>query len=154
MLVSLALSVEVWLSAVGLGLVALPREVASALLVPGNPAERIGKVVGAVDAGAASQGWWMRTQLASPGTVNLGNITVIWNKANGTNLVGVRLGVLNTTLPIICDGFPHTVLQMDSVVGDYSAKLSKIGAQSDAQAARVSYTCAPDPVTLPDPAGK
>lgn len=147
------LTVTVWLSAVGLGLVALPREVASALLVPGNPVERIGRVAGAVDAGAQSQGWWMSTKLASPGTVNLGNLSIMWQRQKSGDLLGVRLGVLNTTLPIECDGQTHVVLQMDSIVGDYSAKISRIGGTSAAQAARIEYTCGGAPVVLPAPAG-
>lgn len=150
------LSVTVYLSAVGLGLVALPREVANAVLLPGNPAQRIARATGAVDAGIGSQGWWMQTRLAAPGTVNLGNITLIWQKQNENNVLGVRLGVLNTTLPITCDGTSHVVLQMDSLVGDYSAKLSRIGATSDAAAARIEYTCTlpPAPVLLPPPGGR
>lgn len=149
------LTVTVWLSATGLGLVALPREVASAFLVPGNPAERIARVAGAVDVGAESQGWWLDLKLAAPGVVNLGNMTVIWVKQSGGSTVGVKLGVLNTTLPIECDGKPHVVLQMDSQVGDYAAKLSRIGGSSNNQAARIEYTCSVPvaPVVLPPPAG-
>lgn len=135
------ITATVWLSSVGLGLVALPREVASAVLLSGNPAQRIGKVLGSVDGGAESQGWWMRTSMAAPGTVNLGNLSFQWQRTATINLLGVRLGVLNTTLPVICDGQPRVVLQMDSQVGDYAAKISRVGGSSSSSAARVEYTC-------------
>lgn len=147
---AVVLTLTVYLSAVGLGLMALPREVANAFLLPGNPAQRIAKVTGAVDGGVASEGWWMNLQLAAPGVVNLGAMSVIWDKSNS---IGIRLGVLNTTAPLLCDGTSHVLLQMDSLVGDYSARISKLGAQSNAQAARVEYVCSAPPVVLPRPLG-
>ncbi len=136
------LSLTVYLSSVGLGLMALPVEVANALLIPGNPAQRIATATKAVDIGAGSQGWWMNLQLAAPGVVNLGAMSVIWQKTT-TDTIGVRLGVLNTTVALVCDGKPRVVLQMDSLIGDYSARISKIGGSSSTSAARVEYTCAP-----------
>ena len=122
------IEITVWLSAVGLGLMALPREVAAAVMVPGNPAERIARVAGSVDAGAESQGWWMNLKLASPGVVNLGAMSVIWQ--DKTNVLGVKLGVLNSSVPMNCDGRVHVLLQMDSQIGDYAAKISRLGMSS------------------------
>jgi len=144
------LELTVYLSAVGLGLMALPREVANVLLIPGDPAQRIARATGAVDAGAASENWWLNLRLAAPGVVNLGAMSVIWTKSGD---LGVKLGVLNTTLPLVCDNSPRVVLQMDSLTGDYAAKISRVGASSSANAARIEYRCSPAPVVLPAPGG-
>lgn len=141
------LTLTVYLSTVGLGLMALPRQVADAVLLPGNPAQRIAKATNAVDGGAESGNWWFRLDLASPGVVNLGAMSVIWDKSNN---LGVKLGVLNTTAPITCDGQTRVLLQMDSQIGDYAVKLSRVGGMASTSAARVEYRCSL-PVVLPVP---
>lgn len=137
-------TVQVYLSSTGLGLLALPRQVVATLATAGaaTPQQTVAGLLGSVDAGAGSQGWYMRGYLASPSVVNLGALNLTWQSGQGADYLGVRLGVLNTTVPILCDSQPHVVLQLDSVAGDYSARLSRVGAQSDVSAARVEYLCA------------
>lgn len=138
-------TVQVYLSSTGLGLLALPRQVVATLATAAStaPQQTVAGLLGAVDAGAGSQGWYMRGYMAAPSVVNLGALNLTWSKSNAADLLGVRLGVLNSTVSIACDGVPHVVLQLDSVAGDYSARLSRIGAQSDVSAARVEYVCVP-----------
>lgn len=140
--------VVVYLSSTGLGLLALPLQAVAAFTAPNvlNPMQTVNAITGAVDGGAQSQGWYMQGMLAAPMVVNIGALNLTWTKGGGSvagDLLGVRLGVLNTTVPMNCDGVKHTVLQLDSQAGNYSAKLSRIGAQSDTVAARVEYTCSP-----------
>lgn len=148
-------TVQVYLSSNGLGLLALPKQavasVASAFASPANVAsgaavgQSVAGLLGAVDGGAASSGWFMRGFLAAPSVVNLGALNLTWQGATGaagSDLLGVRLGVLNTTVPMLCDAQPHVVLQLDSLAGDYAAQLSKLGGRSDVLAARVEYVCA------------
>lgn len=150
-------TVQVYLSSTGLGLLALPKQVVASFAAPADPAnlarpgaavtQTVSGILGAVDGGAASTGWFMRGFLAAPSVVNLGALNLTWQTSSpsttapGADLLGVRLGVLNTTVPMTCDGLPHVVLQLDSMTGDYSARLSRIGAQSDVLAARVEYIC-------------
>lgn len=144
-----AVSVVVYLSSVGLGLLALPLQVVQTFATAGtvSPMQTVNGITGAVDGGAQSQGWYMQGMLAAPMVVNLGALNLTWAKSTSANgsadLLGVKLGVLNTTVPMVCDGTKRVVLQLDSQAGNYSAKLSKIGAQSDTIAARVEYTCTP-----------
>lgn len=143
-------TVQVYLSTTGLGLLALPRQVIAAVATPTavlNPQQTVAGLLGAVDGGAQAQGWYMRAAMAAPMVVNLGALNLTWQRSASTtgtvDLLGVRLGVLNTTVPLACDGLPHVVLQLDSQAGDYSAQLSRLGGSSSNAAARVEYVCAP-----------
>lgn len=135
------LSVVVYLTTVGLGLVALPQQAIAAIARPNlNPAQTALGVLGAVDGGAQAQGYYLTAKLAVPMVVNLGNLNTSWVKNGEQNYLGVRLGALNTTAPISCPG-SGTVLQFDAQIGDYSAKLSRIGGDSSTVAARIEYVC-------------
>lgn len=135
------LHVVVYLSNVGLGLVALPVQAITAIANPAQTvAGRAAALVGAVDGGASSQGYYLQATMAAPMVVNLGNLNTSWVKNNNQDYLGVRLGALNTTAPINCPG-AGTVLQFDAQIGDYSAKLSRIGGDSATVAARIEYTC-------------
>lgn len=139
------LTLTVYLSSVGLGLVALPQQAIAAIATPGlAPGQTAAKVLGAVDGGAGTTGYYLRTMMAAPSVVNLGNLNVTWQQREqvGPGIVGVRLGALNTTAPINCPG-SGVLLQLDAQIGDYSAKLSRIGGTSDTIATRVEYTCGP-----------
>lgn len=139
------LVLTVYLSSVGVGLVALPQQAIAAIATPGlAPAQIAAKVVGSVDGGAGTSGYYLRTMMAAPSVVNLGNLNVTWQQREqtGPGIVGVRLGALNTTAPINCPG-SGVLLQLDAQVGDYAAKLSRIGGTSDTIATRVEYTCGP-----------
>lgn len=136
--------VQVYLSSTGLGLLALPREVIATVATAATrtPQQTVTGILGAVDGGAESQGWYMSAALAAPAVVNLGALNLTWQRnPSGGDLLGVRLGVLNTTVPVVCDGLPHVVLQLDTQLGDYSAKLSRIGGTSASTSARVEYVC-------------
>lgn len=145
------LTVTVWLSSVGVGLLALPPAVLSALKPAPLPVQ-VGSLLQAVDAGQQSQGYYVVARLSAPMVVNLGGLNVSWLKNSVVSAVeteksltyqhyvGVRLGTLNTTVPINCPG-SGTVLQVDALVGDYALKLSKIGGTSDALATRIDYDC-------------
>jgi hypothetical protein len=140
------LTVTIYLSVVGLGLLALPREAIAAIATPKQtPVQTVSGILGAVDGGAQSQGWFLNAKLASPMIVNMGALNLTWiaqnSATNTTNVLGVKLGVMNTTVNLICDGKKNVVLQLDTQSGDYSAKISRIGAQSDTLAARIEYTC-------------
>lgn len=144
--------VQVYLSTTGLGLLALPKQVIAAVATPSlKPQQTVAGILGAVDGGAEAQGWYMRASMAAPMVVNLGALNLTWQRGSGSgaapgsagDLLGVRLGVLNTTLPLTCDGTRRVVLQLDSQVGDYSAKLSRVGGTTDTTAARVEYVCTP-----------
>ena len=138
------LTIITYVSALSLGLLGLPREAIAAFASPA-PVANLAK---SVDVGAGSQGWYMRATLASPSVVNLGALNLTWQSGAGnggrSDALGVRLGALNTTAPLKCDGLPHVVLQLDMQSGDYSARISKIAAVSETSAARVEYTCTPD----------
>lgn len=136
---------EVYLSTAGLGLLVLPREAVAAFAIPAKtPVQTVSGILGAVDGGAESQGWYLRGMMAAPMVVNLGALNLQWVRASGSadeHLLGIRLGVLNTTVPMVCDGVRHVVLQLDSSALSGTAKLSALGAQRDTVAARVEYTC-------------
>lgn len=146
-------TVKVWLSQAGLGLLVLPRQAVAAVASPvslgqSGPQMTIAGLLGAVDGGASSQGWRMDAYMAGPMVVNLGPLNLTYQAARpgvttggDQALLGVRLGVMNTTVPMICDGVDHTVLQLDSRAGDYSLAVSRIGVQSDTLAARIDYRC-------------
>lgn len=137
----MTLHVVVYLSSVGLGLVALPQQAILAISKPSlNPAQTALGVLGAVDGGAASTGYYIQSTMAAPMVVNLGNLNTSWVVSGSQNYLGIKLGVLNTTAPINCPG-SGTVLQFDAQIGDYSAKLSRIGGDSSTVAARIEYTC-------------
>lgn len=138
--------VVVYLSMTGLGLLALPQQVVAAVATPtASPVQTVAGILGAVDGGATSQGWTMRGMLAAPMTVNLGALNLTWlQQISGektSNLLGVKLGVMNTTAPMTCDGKNHVILQLDSRAGSYSARLSAVGGQTDTTAARIEYRC-------------
>lgn len=134
--------VVVYLSMTGLGLLALPQQVVAAVATPtASPVQTVAGILGAVDGGATSNGWTMVGKLAAPMVVNLGALNLTWQKSADKDLLGVRLGVLNTTVPMTCDGVTRVVLQLDSRSGAYSAKLSQLGGQTDTVAARVEYRC-------------
>lgn len=139
------IEVAVWLSSTGLGLLALPQQAVAAFATATTPVQTVSGLLGAVDGGAQAQGWYLKGKLAAPMVVNLGALNLTWARSGtgdgAAHFLGVKLGVLNTTVPMICDGQPHTVLQLDAQSGDYALKLSRVGGQSDTLAARVEYTC-------------
>lgn len=143
--------VQVYLSQTGLGLLALPKVAVAAVATASldRPQQTVAGLLNSVDGGATSQGWYMRAALAAPSVVNLGALNLTWQRSGGSatspaaDLLGVRLGVLNTTVPMVCDGQARVVLQLDTQTGDYGAALSKIGGVSNTAAARVEYICAP-----------
>lgn len=130
------LTVMVWLSSAGAGLTLLPQAAFAGFQKVG-PAG----VLQALDGGVQTQGYYLQATLAAPAVVNVGGVNFSWiaNK-DGPNYLGVRLGSLNTTVPINCPG-SGVALQLDAQAGDYSAKLSKIGGSSDTIAVRVQYEC-------------
>lgn len=136
------ITVEVYLSSVGAGLLAMPREVLAAMKTA-NPA----LALNSLDAGAGSHGWYLRGYMASPSVVNLGAMNLSWvrggfgGQSAVSDVIGVKLGTLNASAPLVCDGTRRVVLQLDAQGGDYSARLSRLGAQSDTTAARIEYTC-------------
>ena len=142
--------VQVYLSQTGLGLLALPKVALAAVATSSieRPQQTVAGLLNSVDGGATSQGWYMRAALAAPSVVNLGALNLTWQRSGGSatspaaDLLGVRLGVLNTTVPMVCDGLPRVVLQLDTQTGDYGLGLSKVGGLSNAAAARVEYICA------------
>jgi hypothetical protein len=138
------LSVLTYISAISLGLLVLPREAFAAFTSPAKTAISGGTgLLNAVDGGAGSTGWYMKAQLAAPSVVNLGALNLTWQHSQQGDFLGVKLGALNTSAPITCDGQSHVVLQLDMQSGDYSARISRIGGQSDTSAVRVEYTCTP-----------
>lgn len=137
------LSVLVYLSTVGIGLVALPAAAIQAIARPAaSPVQTAAAVLGAVDGGVGTQGYYLSAKLAAPSVVNLGNLNLSWidQGAGKGQYLGVKLGTLNTTAPINCPG-SGVLLQLDAQVGDYSARLSRLGGDSSTVAARVEYTC-------------
>lgn len=140
-----ALTLTMYLSQVGMGLVALPQQAIAAIATPGlAPGQTAARLLASVDGGAASQGYYLKAMMAAPSVLNLGNLNVTWQQRDqsGAGLVGVRLGSLNTTAPINCPG-SGVLLQLDAQMGDYSAKLSRVGGSSDTIATRLEYTCGP-----------
>lgn len=142
--------VDVYLSSVGLGFLALPREAMAAVAAAPTqtPVQTVSGILGAVDGGAGAQGWRMTGMLAAPMVVNIGALNLTWARQSlggdkTADYLGVKLGVLNTSIPMICDGRRQVALQLDSRAGDYSARLSRIGAQTDTVAVRLEYTCTP-----------
>lgn len=125
----------VWLSQVGLGLLAVPLEIL-------RPAPNPVGIINGVQGGAQSQGWYMQLRLGGPGVVNLGNLNATWRRGapGEPDLLGVRVGNLNTTVPLECPG-SGVLIQLDAQAGDYGIGTSRVGGQSDTVAARIDYRC-------------
>lgn len=154
-------TVDVYLSDAGVGLLALPQQAVQAFADPvraaANPIQTVAGVVGSVQGGANSMGWRMTGYLAGPSVVNLGALNLTWQSAaySGRSLspvgqavgqqqpdyLGVKLGVLNTTAPILCDGVRRVLLQLDSGTMTRDVTLSRLGSSTAQMAARVEYVC-------------
>lgn len=135
----IGLTVLVYLSGVGVGFSVLPVQAVQALVAQ-NPV----RALGAVDGGATAQGYYLKAALASPSVVNLGALNVSWQGGrDGGNWLGVKLGQLNTTVPITCppEGASGVALQLDAQLGDNAAQLSRIAYNSSTVAARIEWSC-------------
>ena len=152
-------TVDVYLSDAGIGLLALPQQAVQVFADPvraaANPVQTVAGVVGSVQGGANSMGWRMTGYLAGPSVVNLGALNLTWQSSTyvGRSLsavgqqpqqpdyLGVKVGVLNTTAPIVCDGVRHVLLQLDSGTMTRDVTLSRLGSSTAQMAARVEYIC-------------
>lgn len=131
----------------GLGLLALPVQAVTSvgdMSVRGVTGQNLAGLVGSLPAsGYEGTVWRLDAELAAYGVVNIGALSVVWREqgADRPSVIGLKLGVLNTSVPAVCDGTEHVALKLRSISEQRALSLAKVGALNDTTSVLIKYRC-------------